>query len=182
MSSATYSPWMRRLHWIIALCVGIALLLIELKGWFPRGSATRRAVQWGHIQFGIAVLVLMAPRVLVRLRAATPPITPPSPPWQMVLSKLVHAALLLLTVGIPVLGVSMMFVSGKPWNLLGLALPTMTTPDSTLAHQLKEVHETCGNVLMWLAIAHVAAALYHHFVQRDDTLLRMAPGLRNRSR
>lgn len=182
MSANRYAPWVRRLHWAVAWFIVFALVLIEIKGWFPRGSATRTAVKWGHMQFGIAVLLLMLPRLLVRLRHAAPPITPPLPRWQDVLSKLVHLSLYLLAFAVPLLGVSMMFIAGKPWNLLGLPLPVMATPDPDLAHALEGIHETIGNVLMWLAIAHAAAAVFHHFVQRDDTLLRMLPEGRKRIR
>jgi cytochrome b561 len=173
---------MRRLHWAIAWFIVFALVLIEIKGWFPRGSAARTAVKWGHMQFGIAVLLLMVPRLLVRLRHAAPPITPESPRWQAVLGRLVHLALYLLVFAVPLLGVSMMFVAGKPWNLFGLPLPVLATPDADLAHAIEGIHRAAGNVLMWLAIAHVAAALFHHFVQHDDTLLRMLPARRNRFR
>lgn len=182
MSVTRYSPWTRRFHWAIAWLIVFALVLIEIKGWFPRGSATRTAVKWGHMQFGIAVLLLMVPRLLVRLRHAAPPITPEPPRRQAVLGKLVHLALYPLAFAVPLLGVAMMFIAGKPWNLLGLPLPVLATPNPDLAHAIEDIHETIGNVLMWLAIAHVAAALFHHFVQRDDTLLRMLPGKRNRFR
>lgn len=178
MSTVRYAPWLRRLHWLVAGCVAFALVLIETKGWLPRGSAERRAVQWGHIQFGIAVLLLMGPRLWMRLRSQVPPITPPLPRWQAWLGKLVHLALYLLAWAVPLLGVAMMFASGKPWNLLGLPLPSMATPAPGLAHVLEEIHETAGNVFMWLAMAHAAAALFHHWVRHDDTLLRMLPGRR----
>ncbi len=132
MSANRYAPWVRRLHWAVAWFIVFTLVLIEIKGWFPRGSATRTAVKWGHMQFGIAVLLLMLPRLLVRLRHAAPPITPPLPRWQDVLSKLVHLSLYLLAFAVPLLGVSMMFIAGKPWNLLGLPLPVMATPDPVL--------------------------------------------------
>jgi cytochrome b561 len=182
MSAARYTPWMRRLHWAIAWLIVFALVLIEIKGWFPRGSTARTAVKWGHMQFGIAVLLLMLPRLLVRLRCSVPPITPEPPRWQAMLGKLVHLALYLLAFAVPLLGMAMMFVAGKPWNLLGLPLPVLATPDPDLAHAIEDIHETVGNVLMWLAIAHAAAAVFHHLVQRDDTLLRMLPGERNRFR
>jgi superoxide oxidase len=174
-----YSPWLRHLHWLIALLVTGALVLIEIKGWFPRGSASRNAVKWGHMQFGIAVLLLMLPRLLVRLRTTAPPITPPLPRWQDAMSKLVHLALYVLVFALPLLGVAMMFVAGKPWNLLGLPLPVSAMPDTELAKQLKDIHETAGNVLLWVAIAHALAAVFHRYVQRDDTLHRMLPPRRD---
>lgn len=76
----------------------------------------------------------------------------------------------------------MMFVAGRPWSYIGVALPITIAPDADLAHRIEGIHETAGNVLMWLAIAHAAAALYHHVVQRDDTLLRMTGRRSKRSR
>ena len=173
VSTIRYAPWLRRLHWLIALLVACALVLIDIRGWFPRGSTWRGGVKWAHMQFGMAVLLLMVPRLLVHARTAVPPISPRPPRWQDMLSKLVHLAVYLLAFAVPLLGVAMMFVAGKPWNLLGLPLPVLGAADRDLAHRIEAIHETAGNVLMWLAIAHVAAALFHHYVQRDDTLLRM---------
>lgn len=174
MSTVRYAAGLRYLHWLIALSVAGALVLIELKGWLPRGSAARSAVKWGHMQFGLAALLLMLPRLLARLRASVPPIAPALPLWQDRLGRLAHLALYLLVFAVPLLGVTMMLVGGKPWNLLGVPLPTLN-PDPGLAKQLEELHETAGNALMWLAIFHAAAALFHHFVRRDDTLRRMLP-------
>lgn len=177
-----YSPWLRHLHWLIALFVTGALVLIEIKGWFPRGSASRTAVKWGHMQFGVAVLLLMLPRLFVRLRTEVPPITPPLPRWQAAMSKLVHLVLYVLAFALPLLGVAMMFVAGKPWNLLGIPLPVAAVPDGALARQLHDLHETAGNVFLWVAIAHALAAVFHRYVQRDDTLQRMLPPERGAAR
>ena len=179
MSTIRYAPWLRRLHWLIALFVVCALVLIEIKGWFPRGSALRGGVKWAHMQFGMAVLLLMVPRLLVRARTTVPPISPRPPRWQDLLSKLVHLTVYLLAFAVPMLGISMMFAAGKPWNLLGVPLPVLGTTDSDLAHRIGDIHETVGDVLMWLALAHAAAALFHHYVQRDDTLQRMLSGRRS---
>jgi cytochrome b561 len=42
-----------------------------------------------------------------------------------------------------------------------------------LAHQLEDIHKTAANVFYFLVGFHVLAALYHHFVRKDDTLKRM---------
>ena len=182
MSTIRYAPWLRRLHWLIALLIVCALVLIETHGWFPRGSALRSGVKWAHMQFGMAVLLLMVPRLLVRARTAVPPISPLPPRWQDALSKLVHLAAYLLAFTVPLLGIAMMFTAGKPWNLLGLPLPVLGVGDTELAHRIGDVHETAGDILMWLAIVHAAAALFHHYVQRDDTLQRMLPSGPNEPR
>ncbi|MGH8191628.1 MAG: cytochrome b/b6 domain-containing protein [Rhodanobacteraceae bacterium] len=51
----------------------------------------------------------------------------------------------------------------------------MPVPDRHFGHQIEDIHETFGKVLMYLAAAHAAVALLHHFWQRDNTLRRMLP-------
>ena len=41
---------------------------------------------------------------------------------------------------------------------------------------MKELHETAGSVGYWLIGLHAAAALFHHYGMRDDTLKRMLFG------
>src|SRR5690606_41301410 len=120
MGTSHYTPWARRLHWLVALAVTLALVLIETRGWFERGSALREGIKWGHMQFGVAVLLLMLPRLLVRFRAAVPPITPPPAAWQDAIARLVHAALYLLLIAVALLGIATMASSGEDWAFLVL--------------------------------------------------------------
>lgn len=179
MNDSRYSPWIRRLHWLVFILVACALALIYLHGWSPKGSALRANAKWAHMQFGIAVLLTMLPRLLVRSRGRTPPITPPPPRWQDVIAKTVHVALYVLLFATPLLGAASRVWNPAGWDFLGIPLP-QATPDKQFAHQIQEIHETFGNVLMYLAAAHAVAALAHHYIQRDDTLKRMLPGRRAR--
>jgi cytochrome b561 len=176
MTTTRYASSQRFLHWLIAGLVVLALLSIELKGWLPKGSTERAQVKWMHMQFGMSVLLLSLVRLAMHWRSKTPPISPPPPAWQMLAARLMHVALYVLTLAVPLLGVAMMFLAGKSWGFLGMPLPTAVPPDAVLSHRIEDIHETTGNVLMWLAIVHAAAALYHHVIQRDDTLLRMTGG------
>lgn len=180
MTTTRYASSQRFLHWLIAALVVLALASIELKGWLPKGSSERALAKWTHTQFGISVLLLSLVRLAVYRRSKVPPISPPPPAWQMLAARLMHIALYVLTLAVPLLGVAMMFQAGKSWGFVGLSLPIAMPPDSVLANRLEDIHETAGNLLLWLAVAHAAAALYHHVVQRDDTLLRMTGGRRNK--
>jgi hypothetical protein len=55
-----------------------------------------------------------------------------------------------------------------------IALPALLAPNEALAHSLEDLHKTIGKVFYFVIGFHVLAALYHHFVRRDDTLRRMA--------
>jgi cytochrome b561 len=54
-------------------------------------------------------------------------------------------------------------------------LPDLVAPDRDLKHLFEEIHETLAATLIVLALLHVAAALKHHFMDRDGLLQRMLP-------
>lgn len=179
MADSRYSPWIRHLHWLVFVLVACALTLIYLHGWSPKGSEMRANFKWAHMQFGIAILLIMLPRLLIRSRGGkAPPIVPSPPRWQMVIAKTVHVVLYLLLFATPLLGLASRIWNPAASNFLGIPLPHVPVPDRDFAHQIENIHETFGKVLMYLAGAHAAIGLFHHFWQRDSTLRRMLPPAR----
>ncbi|MEO8778966.1 MAG: cytochrome b, partial [Rhodanobacter sp.] len=61
MNNSRYSSWTRRLHWLVFIFVVVALLLIHAHNWSPKGSDIRGQFKWAHIQFGMAILLVMLP-------------------------------------------------------------------------------------------------------------------------
>lgn len=176
MSDSHYSAWVRRLHWLVFLLVAAALLLIYIHDWTARDTALHANAKWAHMQFGIAILLVMLPRLLVRRNAgAAPPIVPAAPRWQLLGAKAVHFVLYALLVVTPLLGITNRMWDPAAWNFLGIPMPHVTHPDKAVAKTIEGIHETFGNVLMYLAAAHALVALVHHYVQRDNTLTRMLP-------
>jgi cytochrome b561 len=90
-------------------------------------------------------------------------------------AKLGHLALYALMIGMPLLGWLSLSAAGKPIPFFGLELPALTGANKEFAKQLKELHETIGTVGYYLIGLHVAAALYHHRIKRDNTMARMLP-------
>ena len=54
-----------------------------------------------------------------------------------------------------------------------IVVPALLSSNEGLAHRFEDLHELIGTAFYWVVGLHVAAALYHHFVRRDDTLRRM---------
>lgn len=175
MNDSRYSPWTRRLHWLVFILVSIALILIYAHGWSAKGSAIRAQFKWAHMQFGMTILLVMLARVLVRWGNKRPPIVPPLPSWQTWVAHLVQYALYALLLVVPLLGISNRLWSPDAWNFLGISLPHVPVTDRVFSKQIENIHETLGNVLMYLAGAHAAIALQHHFFRHDNTLRRMLP-------
>ena len=77
---------------------------------------------------------------------------------------------------VPLLGWLTLSASGKPIPFFGLELPAIWPQDKGFADTLKDLHETIGEIGYFLVGAHALAALYHHYIVRDNTLRRMLPG------
>jgi cytochrome b561 len=61
-----------------------------------------------------------------------------------------------------------------------LPLPDLLEKNHDLAKALEEVHEILAFIIIGLVGLHAAAAIKHHFIDRDDVLARMLPGLKPR--
>jgi cytochrome b561 len=144
---------------------------------FPRGSEMREGLKTWHYMLGLTVLAAALLRVALRVFVwKTPPITPPPQQWQMWLAGSAHIALYGLMILMPIAGWLILSAEGEPIPLWGFSLPPLVAPDKALAEQIKDVHETIGTVGYFLIGLHASAALYHHYVVRDDTVKRMLPG------
>ncbi|WJN60818.1 cytochrome b [Pseudomonas sp. SO81] len=164
------------LHWLmLVLMVGV-YACIELKGNFPKGSEPRELLKQWHFMLGLSVFALVWLRLLARLIAPTPRIEPAIAAWQAIPAKLMHLALYGLMIGAPLAGWLILSAAGKPIPFFGLELPPLIGKNPELAGQIKELHELAGTAGYWLIGLHAAAALFHHYVSRDNTLRRMLPG------
>ena len=168
------------LHWLMAVLLVATAATMELKGIYPKDSAERDLMKSVHYCLGLSVFGLVWLRLLARALGSTPPIVPAPPAWQAMLGELVHVALYGLMIGLPLLGWLALSAKGAPITLpggLGLPLLPLTASKET-ADLIREFHETGATVGYVLVALHAAAALVHHYLQRDNTLLRMLPGRR----
>jgi cytochrome b561 len=162
-------------HWLtLALLVGV-YACIELREFFPRGSDARQALASWHFMLGLATFALEFLRLAFRVAGRTPPIHPAPPLWQQRLAGLVHLALYAFLVAMPLLGWLILSTANEPVPFFGMQLPPLAAPDRALSHSLEEIHETIGTAGYYLIGLHAAAALFHHYFLRDDTLVRMLP-------
>ncbi|MCQ8127757.1 cytochrome b [Methylomonas rivi] len=170
-----YATFSIALHWLMFILMVGVYAFIELRELFPKGSDPREAMKALHFMLGLSVLVLILPRLIVRLRSGTPAIVPAPPAWQRLAAKLAHLALYLIMLGMPVLGWLTLSAAGKPIPFYGFELPALLPEDKALGKSLKELHATIGELGYFLIGLHIIAALFHHYKQRDNTLVRMLP-------
>lgn len=178
-SEAKYGSLVIGMHWLMLVVLALVYACMELRGLATKGSDLYNNMKALHFSLGLCVIALVVLRIVIRVAAgAAPGVAPPMPRWQDALARLMHYALYAFMIATPLLGWLTLSAGGKPILLFGLAVPPLVGADAALARQVKEVHETLATVGYFLVGLHAAAALFHHYVTRDNTLLRMLPGRR----
>ena len=175
-----YSPIQMALHWLMALLIISAFGLIWYFHSIEITSAAlfklKAAVGAWHKWVGISVLVLVAIRLLWRALRGAPQPLPNQPRWQLVVAAATHLLLYLMMFSLPLIGWMMSSAKGYPVVLFNwVQLPDLVSRDLALGHQLALLHKVVAYSLLALVGLHAAAALKHHFLDRDDTLRRMLP-------
>jgi cytochrome b561 len=163
------------LHWVTLLLIAAAYATMEFKSVFPKGSAAREAMAHWHYVLGLAVFALAWLRLVVRT-SGDELIDSGVPAYQAQLRRIVHWSLYALMIGLPLVGWMTLNAKGTPVAFLGYELPMLLSENRTLARSLKDVHEILARSGYFVVGLHAAAALYHHYVKRDDTLRRMLYG------
>jgi cytochrome b561 len=123
-----------------------------------------------HVSIGALILVLAILRVwwAVRQRSHRP--QPEAAPGMVKLGhRLLYACMLLL----PLLGVTFLIGGGYGVTFFGVNLVPRTDVEIPWLAAIGNLHSPIALLFVLLVIGHIAAALFHHFVKRDRTLLRM---------
>ena len=175
--SEKYSAAAIALHWLTAILI-VANLLLGLS-MVPLPISPRK-LQWylWHKWVGITVFLLTCARLAYRsFRPHPAPVAMAA--WQRRAAAVAHASLYALLLAIPLSGWLYSSATGVQVVYLGVvALPNLVPKDKALADVLRAVHVTLNFTLFALVCVHTAAALKHHFVDRDAVLFRMLPILK----
>lgn len=170
-----WNPVSKCLHWLFVILLICVWGAVELHEFYDREDPMRGWLMRLHFSLGITILLLLAVRLFWRARHARP--RPAGAGWQRALSKLTHAALYLVVLAMPISGIAMRQLFGRDTEFFGLfPLPRLLAENPDIGKQLGFMHkEVLWPALLTLVGLHIAAALWHHFVQKDDTLTRMLP-------
>jgi len=170
-----YGAVARALHWGMFVLIALLIAAVEVRDIFPKDSGGRTFLMELHKSCGVLVFALVWLRLAWRLLNSVPE-QPEGPRWQQQLAGGMVVALYLLMIGLPLSGYLASSLAGRPVGLFGLfELPNPFTADEGLGHDIKELHELGGNLIIALVGLHMAAALYHHLMLKDTVLTRMLP-------
>ncbi|KTD41029.1 cytochrome b [Legionella parisiensis] len=103
-----------------------------------------------------------------------PPVTQPR--WQYITSKAVHHTLFILIMLMPIVGYLLICADGKSIDFFGwFIIPCLISKNDYLGGIMFSTHQTIAYLILILVGIHFLAALYHHFICKDNVLKRMLP-------
>ncbi len=174
-SVSRYDRFMQFVHWITFLL----LTATFAAAWLIRYADTREQVNGLvqlHRSLGLTTLCVTACRLMWRFVARIPPLPQDLARLQRLAARTNGYALYALLLLQPSLGFLHSNAAGKPVVVYFLGtIPPLLAPDRDLARLLFMAHGFVAQLLLGLIALHVAAALFHHFVRRDDVLVAMVP-------
>jgi cytochrome b561 len=176
-SAARYGAIPQTIHWLTAIFIVVGWFLGQFGDIFPRGPA-RNASLLVHMTLGECVIALLLLRLAWRWFNPPPP-AEKTPFGRMVelAAKASHVLLYLLLLAVPILGMVVQLKRGNALPIFAAWQVTSPWPaDRAVARSLLGIHQLLAYALLGLALAHASAALVHHWVWRDRTLVRMLPG------
>ncbi len=161
------------LHWVIALLIigllALGLYMVSLP-WNPQ----RLKFYGWHKEYGLLVLFLAVFRIIWRLSNEQPELALPL--LEKIAARSMHWAFYVFMFAMPITGWLITSAAGLPASFFGLfTLPNLIAPDESKRVLFEWVHEWLGYALIAAIFMHTAAALKHHFINKDDILRRMFP-------
>jgi cytochrome b561 len=170
-----YTRTAKTLHWLMAvLILGLLALGFYMQD-LPLSPQKLQLYSW-HKWAGVTVFLLVLFRLAWRATHQPPPLPDHLPKLLQLAAHAAHALLYLLMIAIPLSGWLMSSAKGFQTVWFGvLPIPDLLGKNQALGNLLQTVHLSLNLLLIAVLIAHVGAALKHHFMDRDDVLTRMLP-------
>lgn len=176
----TYTRAARVFHWVTVAFVAVLAPLglamhyrgTQLNIW----DGTTNAMYSLHKLLGFTLLLIVVARVVYRFKHGRPDDEKNLETWQQMASYVVHSALYVMLLVVPILG--WVGVQRFPaLDVFGLFnLPRFLKPNEAAAARAFWLHSWAAYLLLALIALHISAALFHHFVRQDGVLKRMWPG------
>ncbi|MGE5154009.1 MAG: cytochrome b [Bdellovibrio bacteriovorus] len=162
------------LHWLVAIVVlGLFALGLWMVGltyydtWYRTAPSIHKGV-------GVLLFLVLVLRLLWRLANPNPAPEPTHSRFERLASSVVHGLLYLLLFGVMASGYLISTADGRAIDVFGLfQVPATLTGLPNQADLAGDIHLALAITVIVLAAVHALAALKHHFIDRDRTLLRM---------
>jgi len=160
-TSSRYGVGAQVFHWLTVVLV-LAAYVLSKGDSYSLYSAAADGIRRMHETLGMLVFIVVVLRLLWRLIDRTPA-TETMPGWMAAAANFVQFALYALLIAIPATAVLGTWLEGLPVTFPGFDIAPQIAQAHALGQLIIVVHTTLGDVILWVAGVHAAAALFHHF-------------------
>ena len=161
------------LHWVVGILMIGSLIFGTILEEMPR-SPDKGFLVGLHISFGLIVLAFALWRVTHRMRQGRLEPLGNVSVTQQKIGRIVMGFLLFGTLLMPISGILMQLGEGRAIGFFSLELIAASGVKNEIVEKIGHIGHGLGSKLMILAVAlHIAAALKHHFIDKDGTLARI---------
>ena len=166
------------LHWLVAAGI-FALLFLGLQQADLARGPEKTEIRFIHGSIALVVFCLMTIRIVWRSMNEVPGHPDGTPVWQQLMAAIVHWGLYAAVFAQLISGGMTVATGGRALPFFGLfSVPLPVTEDSDNHHFWEEIHEFAWRIVAALVIVHIVAAIYNHFVAKNDVVRRMTVGLK----
>ncbi|ALB02177.1 branched-chain alpha-keto acid dehydrogenase subunit E2 [Francisella persica ATCC VR-331] len=166
-----YSLSVRALHALLAFLI-IAQLILGFSytnNFFDSGWIINL-----HKSFGVVTFFVIPLLVIARIISVRPAYKPPLPLFQLLIAKVVHLWIYISAFSMAFSGVVGSMLMGFSWNIFFIIpFPELLTTNVPLGEEVFSYHYIFSSILLILVIIHIAAALSHQLIVKDNILNRM---------
>jgi cytochrome b561 len=166
---------MRIIHWTMAAGVLTCFALVEIGRYVSK--PTKQKLMMYHKSIGLTMLVLIFPRVFLRLTRKLPPAVP-GPWWEHLAAEASHYLLYAALFAMPITGLSMLYLGGKEIPFFGLFEiegKEVDASQASLSKSIRKVHKLMGTLFEVLVPVHIGAVGYHVIFKGQNIIKRLHP-------
>ncbi len=162
-------------HWLLALLIFFQLALGTIAEEARLSPLKLDLFVW-HKSIGVTILLLVILRLAWRLNNPLPSMPAGTPAWETKLARIGHILLYVLMFAVPMTGWWVSDTSRIPFKAFWLVpVPDLMVANRDMSELAGEVHGALTKLLLLVVVIHIAAALRHHFLLRNQVLTRMLP-------
>ncbi len=163
------------IHWLTFLTIVILLATIFSRE-FVEDDEIRLTLLNIHRSCGVLLLALLIIRLFIRYFFYFSNVNTDLPSTLQKIANATHWVIYSFLFAVPISGWLFTSAAGKPLIFFGfLHLPALLQKNRDLAEVMGEVHEVLAWIFVILIFAHILAALWHHYVRKDNVLRSILP-------
>lgn len=176
-SSESYGLVTRTIHWLSAVIIialfASGLYMVELDYY----DKLYHTLPYYHKSVGILLAIVILLRFAWRFVNPKPKPEITVKKWEHLVATIVQWGMMLLILLVVVLGYLISTAAGDSISVFGwFDLPAVAVPIENQADVAGKWHYYAACLLIALATVHTLAAIKHHFIDKDRTLMRMLTG------